>query len=201
MPATSRRESPPTRLVGGFITNDPAVGGPNTLRIVFANQIHDVSFVYHQIGTWQASVFRAMLAGSTVDSFSYLGNQFVVEQLLRLHEPRIRRGPDRLRRRLQRRHRCLQLRDLHGSCTMRNGSNVNPLEYGCLTSPIIGTTWMGTVVIHPYGCRPGSLSRRAARTPGFPSPFGEVLVQLAPMPVLISGFGTFSVAIPTNESL
>ncbi|HZT56727.1 MAG TPA: hypothetical protein VFA35_10900, partial [Burkholderiaceae bacterium] len=37
-------------LVGGFITNDPAIGNPNTLRIQFVQPITDVSFVYHQIG-------------------------------------------------------------------------------------------------------------------------------------------------------
>src|SRR5205814_10623611 len=48
-------------LVGGFITNDPAVGPPNTLRIVFAAPITDLTFVYHQISTASPSNFRAMM--------------------------------------------------------------------------------------------------------------------------------------------
>ena len=61
-------------LVGGFLTNDGS-GLPNTLKIQFASPIHDLSFVYHQIGMSIPSNFRAMLAGVTVDSFSLLWNQ------------------------------------------------------------------------------------------------------------------------------
>ncbi len=62
-------------LVGGFLTNNPN-GTPNTLRIAFATPIRDLSFVYHQIGTSMPSVFRALLGGVVVDSFSNLSNQY-----------------------------------------------------------------------------------------------------------------------------
>ena len=61
-------------LVGGFLTNDFS-GAPDTLTIKFASPISDLSFVYHQIGTWQPSNFRAMLGAVVVDSFSNLSNQ------------------------------------------------------------------------------------------------------------------------------
>ncbi len=62
-------------LVGGFLTNDFS-GFPNTLKIAFAQPITDVSFVYHQVGSGQPSVFRVLLAGNLVDSFSNTSNQF-----------------------------------------------------------------------------------------------------------------------------
>ena len=61
-------------IVGGFITNDFS-GSPNTLSIAFDQDIADLSFAYHQIGTSMDSVFRAMLDGIIVESFSNLSNQ------------------------------------------------------------------------------------------------------------------------------
>jgi hypothetical protein len=61
--------------MGGFLTNDFGAGLPNTLKIVFASPLSDLSFVYHQIGGGVPSNFRALLGGATVDSFSYLANQ------------------------------------------------------------------------------------------------------------------------------
>ena len=62
-------------LVGGFITNDFS-GVPNTLTISFDNPITDLSFVYHQISTTNASVFRAMLNNTLVESFTNLSDPF-----------------------------------------------------------------------------------------------------------------------------
>jgi hypothetical protein len=61
-------------LNGGFLTNDFS-GQPDTLKIKFASPISDLSFVYHQIGTWAPSNFRAMLGNVVVDSFSNTSNQ------------------------------------------------------------------------------------------------------------------------------
>jgi hypothetical protein len=60
-------------LAGGFLTNDFS-GLPNTLKIKFASPIHDLSFVYQQVGQSNPSVFRAMLGPVTVDTFSLLWN-------------------------------------------------------------------------------------------------------------------------------
>ena len=62
-------------MVGGFLTNDFS-GPPDTLTIKFDNPITDLSFAYHQIGQSQPSVFRAMLGGAVVDSFSNLSDQY-----------------------------------------------------------------------------------------------------------------------------
>lgn len=62
-------------LAGGFLTNDFS-GEPNTFSIVFDHPITDVSFVYHQILTSEASGFRALYNGSVVDSFGNLSDQF-----------------------------------------------------------------------------------------------------------------------------
>jgi hypothetical protein len=60
---------------GGFLTNDFS-GSPDTLSITFATPISDLSFVYHQINSSQPSVFRALLGGVLVDSFSNTSDQF-----------------------------------------------------------------------------------------------------------------------------
>jgi hypothetical protein len=57
-------------MVGGFLTNNFS-GAPDTLRIQFASPIGDLSFAYHQIGTFAASNFRALLGGVPVYSFSH----------------------------------------------------------------------------------------------------------------------------------
>lgn len=62
-------------LVGGFLTNDFS-GAPDTLSIKFAAPISDLSFVYHQIGTWAPTDFRAMLGTVVVASFSNLSDQY-----------------------------------------------------------------------------------------------------------------------------
>lgn len=61
-------------MVGGFLTNDFS-GSPYTMSVKFDSAIEDLSFAYHQIGTGQSSVFRALLGGVPVDSFSYPASQ------------------------------------------------------------------------------------------------------------------------------
>jgi hypothetical protein len=61
-------------LEGGFLTVDFSVA-PTTLSIAFDQNVADVSFVYHQIGTSMDSLFRALLDGIVVETFSNLSNQ------------------------------------------------------------------------------------------------------------------------------
>jgi len=61
-------------LQGGFLTNDFS-GAPDTFTVRFPGPVTEVSFVYHQIGTFAASNFRVLLGGVVVDSFSNQSNQ------------------------------------------------------------------------------------------------------------------------------
>ena len=126
-------------LVGGFLTNDFAVGPPNTLRIQFVSPITDVSFVYHQIGTTAPSVIRAVFQGVTMDSFSgtwnqtqpnnYFGFQNTVLDELQIdfvgdfNVDTLAFSPG-----------------FSASCNFYNGSNINPPAFSCLTLPTLGTT-------------------------------------------------------------
>jgi len=186
-------------LVGGFLTNNFSAGQPNTLRIQFATPITDLSFVYHQISTSQPSVFRAVLAGSTVFSYSYLWNQtspnnyfgftnlffdelqidFVAD--FNVDTLAFNQGP--------------------GTCTIRNGSNVNPIGYVCVTTPSIGTNWQANIAPNANTLTTFLAVAPGGPHPGFPFGAGEVLIQLVPMPILLEGPGGFSFALPNDPGL
>src|SRR5262245_54618776 len=182
-------------LVGGFITNDP-IGPPDTLRIQFVQPITDVSFVYHQIGTNVPTNFRAMLSGITMASFSNLSNQFQPNNYFGFtntvfDEIQIDFVADF-------NVDTIAVRGLAGArCTSRNGSGVNPVGFTCLTLPVLGTSWQSQIAVTA-----NTVSTYIAFAPGGPNPgfllppFGEVLVQLSPSPVLAPGSGSYSVAIP-----
>jgi hypothetical protein len=182
-------------LVGGFITNDP-IGPPDTLRIQFMQPITDVSFVYHQIGTNVPTNFRAMLFGTTMASFSNLSNQFQPNNYFGFtntvfDEVQIDFVADF-------NVDTIAVRGLPGAhCTSRNGSGVNPVGFTCTTLPVLGTNWQSQIAVTP-----NTVSTYIAFAPGGPNPglllppFGEILVQLSPSPVLAPGSGSYSVAIP-----
>lgn len=185
-------------LVGGFLTNDFS-GLPNTLSIVFAAPIKDLSFVYHQISTAQPSNFRAMLGGVVVDSFSNLSNQsqpnnyFGFTNIL-FDELQLDFVADF-------NVDTLAYNDAAASCTIRNGAGINPVDYVCVTTPVIGTNWQCTI-----GTNANTLTTIVALAPGGPHPGlpflnGEILVQLTPFPILVEGVGFFSFAIPSDNGL
>jgi hypothetical protein len=183
-------------LVGGFITNDPAIGLPNTLRIQFASLLTDISFVYHQIGQNQATNFRALLVGTTMASFSNLSNQFQPNNYFgftntAFDEVQIDFDGDF-------NVDTLAVRYANGArCTTRNGSGINPVGFTCTTRPVLGTNWQSQIAMTA-----NTITTYIAFAPGGPQtgtllpPFGEVLVQLSPSPVLVPGSGSYSVAIP-----
>ena len=182
-------------MVGGFLTNDFS-GAPDTLTIRFANPIQDLAFAYHQIGTWQPSVFRAVLAGTTVYSFSNLSNQtqtnnwfgftgivFDELQLDFVADFNVD---------------TLQFNDAGATCTTRNGSGVNPVDYRCLTRPILGSTWQATVAMPANTLAAFLVFGPGGPNAAQPSPFGEILLNLSPSPIAISGGPTFNINIPNG---
>jgi hypothetical protein len=186
-------------LVGGFLTNNPLVGLPNTLSIAFAIPIHDLTFVYHQIGTTQASVFRAMLGGATVYSFSYLWNQNQPNNYfgftgITFDELQIDFVGDF-------NVDTLAYNGAAASATIRNGIGINPVEYTASNLPVIGTTWQCSIPTNANTLATIVVLAPGGPHPGFPYLFGEVLVQLTPMPILVTGLGPHSFAIPNVASL
>ena len=180
-------------LVGGFLTNDP-IGGPDTLKIQFASPVTDVSFVYHQVGSSTSSVFRVLLGGVLVDSFTNFSDQsqpnnyfgftdlvfdelqidFVVDFNLDY----------------------VAYNDGSASCAFRNGTGINPPDYSCTTLPILGSLWQAQIAVNP-----GTLLSLFAVAPGGPDP-GTPLFPAFSRPsgrgFLISPSGA-SVALPMGS--
>lgn len=184
-------------LFGGFLTNDFS-GPPDTLRIQFAAPIYDVSFVYHQTGLG-LSTMRAVLQGQVMDTFSGVWNQGQPNNYFGFtntvfDEVQIDFSSD------------FNLDTLAFSgpsvakCVVSNGNNVNPFGVNCQTAPVLGTTWQGIV-----GTGPGTVVTLLAYAPGGLAPplplfGGELLVQLAPPPLLLSSPNPYTIAIPSSPS-
>ena len=91
----------------------------------------------------------------------------------------------------------VQLDPQCAGCAERNGSNVNPTGFDCVTTPLLGTNWDTTVAttantlstLMILGSTPGQLN---LGTPG------ELLVGLNPQPVALIGNGSHSVFIPND---
>ncbi len=182
-------------LVGGFITNDP-IGAPDTLVVRFAAPIHDVSFVYHQISTSRPSVFRALLGGTVVDTFSNLSDQFQSNNYFGwtntvMDEFQIDFVADF-------NVDTIAFNDANASCTVRNGSGLNPVAFQCVSPPVVGGTWRSSITATPNTISSYIAVALGGPHPGLPFANGEILIQLAPSPVLVPGTGSFSLAIPNQ---
>ncbi len=164
---------------------------------MFANPISDLSFVYHQIGTWQPSVFRAMLGTTVVDSFSNLSNQTQPNNYfgftnIQFDELQIDFVADF-------NVDTLAFNDAGATCRSRNGTGVNPQDFTCTTRPILGQNWLSQIATNPNTIAAFIAFAPGGPHPGFPLLGGEVLVQINPAPVLLGGAGAFSVAIPNGS--
>lgn len=182
-----------TNLVGGFLTNDGS-GSPDTLRIVFASPIQDLSFVYHQVGTFQSSIFRAMLGGSVVDSFtnfstqSQLNNYFGFQNIV-FDELQIDFVADF-------NLDTLAYNDVNASCSFRNGSGINPAAYNCTSLPVLGTNWTSVITTTPNTVTTLIAIALGGGHPGIPYLGGEILVQLTPDLIFIETPGSYAIAVP-----
>ena len=182
-------------LVGGFLTNDFAIGAPNTFRIVFANPITDISFVYQQISTSAPSTIRAMLNNVTVDSFSGTWNQTQPNNYFGFTN----RYFDEVQIDFVADFNVDTFAYIDGNlarCVFHNGNGINPPDFTCATLPVLGTNWQGLVAGNV-----NTLLTFIAYAPsglGAPSLLfgGELLIQTSPAPVAFAGFGSYSMAIP-----
>ena len=184
-------------LVGGFLTNDFGAGSPDTLRIVFSSPIKDLTFVYHQIGTTQPSMIRALLGGVTVDSFSGTWSQFQPNNTFGF----LNRHFDELQIDFVSDFNVdtLAFNDSTGAalCGLHNGSGVNPPDFTCLTPPVIGSTWVGLVAPGPNTVL--TFLVYAPLGAAAPSPLfgGELLVNPSGA-IALAGFGGYTMGIPTG---
>jgi len=183
-------------LFGGFLTNDFS-GLPNTLRIVFAAPITDVSFVYQQISTAAPSTIRAMLGNVTVDSFSGTWNQSQPNNYFGFTNSYF----DQLEIDFVSDFNLdtLAYNDGNGArCVFYNGNQINQPDFTCVNLPVLGTTWQGNIagnvntILTFLAYAPAGL---AAPTPLFA---GELLIQTSPAPAAFAGFGSYSIGIPTG---
>jgi hypothetical protein len=185
-------------LVGGFLTNNFSAGQPNTLRIDFAAPISDLSFVYHQIGTWAPTTIRAILQGVTVDSFSGTWNQYQtnnyfgftntvfdtleVDFIGDFNVDTLEFNP---------------AGSTTASCTSFNGSGINPVDCSCVNTPVLGTTWQAAIATTPTTVLTLLFYAPGGASAPLPIFGGELLIQLSPSPIGFTSTGSFSLAIPS----
>jgi len=189
-------------LVGGFLTNDPAWGQPNTMSIQFPLPITDVSFVYHQIGTYAPSTIRALLSGTVVDSFTGSWNQSQPNNYFGFlntvcDEVQIDFVGDFNVDTVA----FNSTSPLDAQCVTWNGSGVNPVGFSCATLPVLGTTWQGAIAVAPNTVA----SVLAYADAGFlPAPVplfgGELLIDPSGGSATFTGLGSYSLAIPSSSS-
>ena len=87
------------------------------------------------------------------------------------------------------------------SCAFRNGTNLNPPDYLCVTRPALGSNWTTS-----YNVTPSTLATALAISLGGPATgpnlwTGELLIALAPAPLSIFGTGNIVLPIPNNAAL
>jgi hypothetical protein len=86
-------------------------------------------------------------------------------------------------------------------CTFRNGNGINPPDFKCVTRPELGSNWVTS-----YNHNASTVA--TALIVGFGGPTtgpmlfgGELLINLAPPPVAVSGTGDIALPIPGTASL
>lgn len=86
-------------------------------------------------------------------------------------------------------------------CRFRNGNDLNPADYFCVTRPALGGTWTTSYNTNPNTVATALLVGLAGPASGIPFENGEFLIALAPAPVIFPGNGNISVPIPNQGFL
>jgi hypothetical protein len=187
-------------LVGGFLTNNFSAGPPNTLSIVFAQPLTDLSFVYHQISTAGPSVIRVLLQGVPVDSFSGTWNQSQPNNFFGFTNQVF----DELQIDFQADFNVdtLAFNPVGGAaCQFYNGTGVNLPLFTCATLPVLGSIWQGAIATTPNTLLTGIAFSEAGFAAPLPLFGGELLIQTVPAPILFTGLGAHPLSIPNSPGL
>jgi len=87
------------------------------------------------------------------------------------------------------------------SCTVRNGHGINPLDFACVTPPVLGGTWR-TAIATPAGTVASVIALAPLTSPGIPNPFGPGELLVAPAPFYLHvALGAHSIPVPPTPSL
>ncbi|MEM7203039.1 MAG: hypothetical protein AAF628_22455 [Planctomycetota bacterium] len=87
------------------------------------------------------------------------------------------------------------------TCVVRNGTGINPIDFACISTPVLGQDWDTSIATTPATSLTAiGLAALPAQFP-LPGTSGELLLGLAPPPTFLVGLGTHSLTIPRNASL
>ena len=88
----------------------------------------------------------------------------------------------------------------NAACVPRNGSGINPVEFACVTRPVVGAGW--TTSFHTNATTLATLlGISSAPASGIPIGVGELLIAIQPPPILLTGRGDITLMIPSDPSL
>ncbi|HEX5051275.1 MAG TPA: hypothetical protein VFZ65_05850 [Planctomycetota bacterium] len=84
------------------------------------------------------------------------------------------------------------------SCTLRNGTGINPVVCSCATLPVLGTNW--DIDVTPDATTVLTFAFAAGSPLPFPVPLfgGEALIAPPVVEIPLTGFGMHSVMLPAN---
>ena len=87
------------------------------------------------------------------------------------------------------------------TCTFRNGNNLNPPDFTCVTPPVLGSNWTTAYNTNANTLATVLIVGLGGPATGPPIWNGEFLVALAPPPVLLVGTGNIALPIPGHRSV
>ena len=87
------------------------------------------------------------------------------------------------------------------SCTVRNGHGINPLDFTCISPPVMGGIWQ-TAIATPPGTAATVVAVAPLPSAGFTNPFGpgELLIGAPPFFTQVST-GSHAINVPTTPAI
>ncbi len=86
-------------------------------------------------------------------------------------------------------------------CRFRNGNELNPEGYACVTRPILGSTWRTSITVQPNTMTTIVTLSLGGPHPGLALFAGELLIAPFPPPLALTGLGSHSLPLPFNGNL
>ena len=88
-----------------------------------------------------------------------------------------------------------------GLCVSRNGSGINPPDFSCVTEPRIGSVWTTSFAAGTNTVATVLALAQAGVPASIPLFGGELLVAVAPAPLLVVGSGSIATPLPNSPQL